>query len=104
MIDKGTRALLKSVLTATDDEIAAFEREEGFTAHPMREYERYGDWDTLRDYGAYYYFKGAGTPGGVCAGYSSGYQVPKDDLVSLSAPTQCTGSGKRHFHIKYRVA
>jgi hypothetical protein len=97
---------LKSIRAASDEEIKNLEAEEDFTPHiaPNNTYSRYVNEDSIVDYGAYIYFKGAGTAGAVCAGFTSGYQVPKLDIVSRTRTQRCPESFLPYFKITYRVA
>lgn len=103
MANQEISAWLKTLKRATEEEVKQFTSEPDFTPHPMTTYSRYVDENSVVDHGSYIYFKGAGTAGGVCAGFTSGYQVPKLDIVS-KGPTQICPNFVRYFYITYNVA
>lgn len=106
MVKRNVSAWLKTIKSVTSDDIAKIKSHRGFTAHKTgtNVYSRYVDANSVVDYGQYIYFNGAATPGDVCAGFTSGYEVGKKDIVSQDDEGQCPSTYAPYFRLTYNVA
>jgi hypothetical protein len=106
MNDNELSVWLSNLKKASQEEINKFSSEPDFTpfVSPNAIYSRYVDEYSVVDHGSYIYFKGAGTAGSVCAGFTSGYQVPKLDIVTRGPTQNCPDNFRPYFYLTYRVA